>query len=181
MSKNIVLIGMPGSGKTTIGLILAKKLNKEFVDTDELIVEKERKSIADMFAISEDYFRDAESMCAKELSNKNSLVISTGGGIIKREENIEYLKNNSIIIFLNRSPENIIRDVDIQKRPLLKDGIDNLYKLYNERINLYKKYCDFEVINDREIDDTVNNLLQELAGRSFTVVQDDNSIHKFKD
>ncbi|HCX61908.1 MAG TPA: shikimate kinase [Clostridiales bacterium] len=162
MRKNIVLIGMPGSGKTAIGKELSKKLNMSFVDMDEMIEAKEGKSITEIFKSGEKYFRKLETDCAKELGSKNSLVISTGGGVVKRKENIDYLKNNSVVVFINRNPDNIVKDVDIQKRPLLCNDINNVYKLYDERITLYKKYCDIEIINDREFIDVTEKIIQEL-------------------
>ena len=160
---NIVLIGMPGSGKTTIGMMLSIKLNMDFFDIDKYIVTKENKSIIEMFEISEDYFRNKETECAKILGNKSSLVISTGGGIIKRKENMDYLKQNSIIVFLNRPPEKIIEDIDIKTRPLLREGQDKVYTLYNERLHLYKKYCNIEIVNDKTIDEAVNEIIDELT------------------
>jgi shikimate kinase len=156
--KNIVLIGMPGSGKTTVGILLSKKLNMKFVDMDEYIESVENKSIIEMFEISEEYFRNAESKCAKILSRESSLIIAAGGGIIKRKENIIYLKQNSIIIFLNRPPEKIMEDININTRPLLMEGKNKLYKLYQERLHLYKKYCDLEVLNDKTLDDAANEI-----------------------
>jgi shikimate kinase len=162
MSKNIVLIGMPGSGKTTVGSLIAKKLLMEFIDMDKSLVKRKKMTVAEMFAISEEFFRDAETEYAMELCNKDSLVISTGGGIVKRKENIDYLKQNSIIIFINRSVENIISDIDINSRPLLKENIDNIYKLYNERIELYKKYCDIEILNEGIIDETAEKIISTV-------------------
>ena len=162
--KNIVIIGMPGSGKTTVGLMLSKKLNMKFVDMDEYIVSAENKTVIEMFQISEDYFRNAESKCAKFLGSQSSLIIAAGGGIVKRKENIDYLKQNSIIIFLNRPPEKIVEDIDITKRPLLKEGKDKIYILYNERLHLYKKYCTIEVLNDKTLDDAVNEILDKGTG-----------------
>ena len=162
--KNIVIIGMPGSGKTTVGLMLSKKLNMKFVDMDEYIVSAENKTVIEMFQISEDYFRNAESKCAKFLGSQSSLIIAAGGGIVKRKENIDYLKQNSIIIFLNRPPEKIVEDIDITKRPLLKEGKDKIYVLYNERLHLYKKYCTIEVLNDKTLDDAVNEILDKGTG-----------------
>ena len=156
--KNIVIIGMPGSGKTTVGLLLSEKLNMKFVDMDEYIKIMENKSISEMFAISEEYFRNVESKCAQILGKKSSLVIATGGGIVKRRENIDYLKKNSLIVFLNRPPERIIKDIDITTRPLLKEGKDKVYTLYNERLHLYKKYCTIEVLNDKTLNDAVNEI-----------------------
>lgn len=156
--KNIVLIGMPGSGKTTVGILLSKKLNMKFVDMDECIESMENKSIADMFEISEEYFRDAESKCAKILSRESSLIIAAGGGIIKRKINMNYLKQNSIIVFLNRPPEKNAEDIDISSRPLLKEGKNKIFKLYEERLHLYKKYCDIEILNDKTLDDALGIL-----------------------
>ncbi len=157
--KNIVIIGMPGSGKTTVGTMLSKKLNMKFVDMDDYIVSMENKSIIEMFEISEEYFRNIESKTAKILGNRTSLIIAAGGGIIKRKENIDYLKQNSIIVFLNRPPENIIEDIDITTRPLLREGRDRVFTLYNERLHLYKKYCNIEVLNDKTLDDAVNEIM----------------------
>lgn len=156
--NKIVLIGMPGSGKTTIGSLVSKKLNIKFVDMDEYIVQKENLTIKDMFAISEDYFRDAETNCARILGGENSIIIATGGGIVKRNENMEHLKKNSLVVFLNRPIENIISDIDISTRPLLKDSIEKIYKLYKERYHLYQKYSDIEIINDTTIDDAVSRI-----------------------
>lgn len=163
MSRNIVLIGMPGSGKTTIGSLLSKKLNKKFIDMDELIEKTEEKSISDIFVIGEEHFRNIESNIARNLSNeKSSIVISTGGGIIKRKENIDFLKINSIIIFINRPLEKIIQDININNRPLLKRNTEDIYKLYNERILLYEKYSDLEILNDDTIECAVNKIINSI-------------------
>ena len=149
---------MPGSGKTAVGRLVSKKLNVKFIDMDEFIAQKENKTITDMFAISEEYFRNVETECARELSKENFAVIAAGGGIVKRKKNINYLKQSSIMIFLNRPLKNIISDIDIKRRPLLKNNINAVYKLYNERIHLYKEYCDIEIINDRTKDETANSI-----------------------
>jgi shikimate kinase len=113
-----------------------------------------------MFAISEDYFRDVESKCSVILGKLNSLVIASGGGVVKRKENIDALKENSIIVFLNRPVENIIKDIDSSTRPLLADGKERLYVLYNERIQLYKSYCDIEILNDDTIETAVDEIIK---------------------
>lgn len=162
MIKNIVIIGMPGSGKSTLGKIIGEKLNRPFIDMDDYIELNEKKSIKEMFAISEDCFRDAESKYSILLGQSNSKVISTGGGVVKREENIKNLKKNSVIVFINRSVENIINDIDVKTRPLLKDGAEVLHKLYNERINLYKKYCDIEINNDGELESLADLIIEKV-------------------
>jgi len=162
MNKNIVIVGMPGSGKTIIGSLVAEKLDMQFIDMDKNLELKEQMTVTEMFAINEEYFRNAETDYAMELCNKDSLVISTGGGIVKRKENIEYLKQNSVIVFLNRPVEDIISDIDINSRPLLKESINNIYNLYNERIELYKKYCDIEILNEGTIGETVEKIISSV-------------------
>ncbi len=158
MVKNIVLIGMPGSGKTNIGYELSKKLAMNFIDVDSYIEENERISISDMFEISEEYFRQIENKYIAELSELNSTVIATGGGVVKNENNILLLKNNSIIIYINRKIDDIMKDIDISKRPLLKNDKNRLKDLFNERHYLYKKYCDIEILNDSGLIDAVNKI-----------------------
>lgn len=149
MKKNIVLIGMMGSGKTTVGKILPEKLiNFKFVDIDELIEFKENRSINNIFSTDgESYFRDLESAMVKELSSLNSLIISTGGGVVKKTGNIKVLKDNGILFYLATSPDTIVNRIkDNSDRPLLnvsnmQTTVDNLL---NERVNLYKA-ADYEI------------------------------------
>lgn len=162
INKNIVLIGMPGCGKTSIGNILAEKLGMEFIDIDKYIEEKEERSITEIFNYGEDYFRKIESKAVKELSGKLSTVISTGGGVVKSYSNIEMLNKNGIIIFINRPIEDIISDVDISSRPLLKEGKEKIYNLFKQRYSLYKKYCNCEIINDIELNEVVNRIIKCL-------------------
>lgn len=163
MSKNIVLIGMPGAGKTTIGKMLHERLKRKFMDMDEFIVEESGKTIPELFALSERNFRDVESMAVKKLSMENSAIIATGGGVVKRKENIDELKKQGIIVFIDRPLANIEGDVEISTRPLLKDGIRQLYDLYEERYEIYKNCCDFHVMNDREIEDVVDTIIEKCT------------------
>lgn len=162
LTKNIVIIGMPGSGKSTIGKELSKRLNIKFCDIDEYIIKKEGKSIPEIFQKGEEHFRNIESMAVREISSKVPQVIATGGGVVKREENIEVLRQNGIIIFLNRPIEHIVHDVDIKNRPLLKDGSEKLYGLFKERNELYNKYCDYKIdnINMKESIEKILNFIQ---------------------
>ena len=96
MLKNIVLIGMPGCGKTTLGKILNKELSMEFYDMDNYIERKTDKKISELFEKGENYFRDIESLACEELSKNKNVIISTGGGVIKRKENIDFLKESIV-------------------------------------------------------------------------------------
>lgn len=160
INKNIVFIGMPGCGKTSIGREVAKRLSSSFYDIDEYIERKTGKLIKEIFLEGETYFRKLESEAIKDISENCPCVISTGGGSVKLPENMEALQKNSIIIFINRPVDKIIEDIDITTRPLLSDDIKRLYKLYEERYNLYKKYCNIEVINNMELEDIIDKIME---------------------
>ena len=130
---NIVLIGMPASGKSTIAKELSKKLNRSFVDTDALIVEK-YGAISDIFEkYGEEYFRSIETKIIKEVSSLSGIIIATGGGAVLKEENIRALKQNGKLYFLNRPLSELIPTSD---RPLASDE-NKIKKLYNDRIDIY--------------------------------------------
>lgn len=158
MKNKIVLIGMPGCGKTTIGKILSTQLNLKFYDMDEYIQKTSGKTIAELFEKGEDNFRDLETQACRDLIKKNNVIISTGGGVVKRKENVDILKEDSIIIFLDRPVEKIIGDVDVSKRPLLKDGKEKVLVLYKERYELYKKAADKIIVNDGTVKDVVEKI-----------------------
>ena len=159
--KNIVLIGMPSSGKSSIAKRLAAKLQKEFLDSDALIEEKIAMKIKDFLnKDNEKEFRDIETDVIKDISKKNNLVISTGGGVIKRKENMDALRKNSVIIFIDR-PLNLLQATN--DRPLSSNRND-LQKLYLERYELYEKYSDIKVVNDKCLGcviETIYNLVKE--------------------
>lgn len=155
---NIVLIGMPGCGKTTIGVKLAEKLGIPFFDTDMLIEKIYNETIPEMFKKGEEYFRLRESQVVELVSNKDCCVISTGGGVILNDNNIKNLKRRGIIFFINRDLDAIIKTIDTSKRPLLKDK-NKIFELYNQRIELYRKYCDYEIENI-SIDDTIDKIIK---------------------
>lgn len=152
---NIILTGMPSSGKTTIGKILASKTGKTFVDTDDEIIKKIGMDIPSYFAkYGEKAFRDVESEVIKEVSVNNNQIIATGGGAILREENITYLKQNGNIYFLNRDLERLIPTSD---RPLSSD-VDALKRRYDERYPIYKATADI-IINGNATPDEVANYI----------------------
>ena len=162
LKSNIALIGMPGCGKTTVGKVLAKKLGYKFCDMDSYIQEISKKTIKELFEHGEENFRDWETKACEELSRCNKTIIASGGGVVKREKNIEILKKSCTILFIDRPVERIINDVDINSRPLLKDGKERLYNLYDERYELYKKAADIQILNKGYLRDTIDIIINIL-------------------
>lgn len=156
--KNIVLIGMPGSGKSTIGKALAESLKKSFVDTDELIVNS-YGIISDIFENhGEEYFRNCETEKVKEASKLNSTVIATGGGAVLRKENLSALRQNGIVFFLNRPIEDIVPTSD---RPLSSD-YEALKKRFDERYDIYVASADYEIAVDGVVENSVKKIMEIL-------------------
>ncbi|WP_066622101.1 chorismate mutase [Clostridium magnum] len=156
--NNIVLIGMPGCGKTTIGKIIAEKLNRKFIDIDEYIEKTNNATIPEIFKNGEKHFRMLESKAVEELSKETNAILATGGGVIKNQENIEKLAKNGLIIFVDRPVDQIVSDVEIQKRPLLKDGIKVVYQLFNERYDLYIQSSHLQVYNSGSLNEIVEKI-----------------------
>ncbi len=147
--RNIVLTGMPSSGKSTIGKKLANKLGMQFIDTDKEIEISEGKTISEIFAaVGESGFRDIEARIITAVSAKQNCVISTGGGAILREQNITALKGNGTIYFIDRPLEKLVTTDD---RPLSSNR-DDLVKRYNERYDIYCNTADEQILNDGEIE-----------------------------
>ncbi len=165
----IILIGFMGVGKTVTGKKLAEKLHIRWIDIDAEIEKRELKSIEKIFEIyGEKYFRNLENNLLKELVNQDDVVISTGAGIIKTEENYNILKNEENVVFLDANVDTIIKNLslnenEINKRPLLKNSI-NLYKTINdllsERYEKYRNISNFRIdTNDKNIDEVVSQIL----------------------
>ncbi|OQY09559.1 MAG: hypothetical protein B6I29_03115 [Marinitoga sp. 4572_148] len=139
----IYLVGMMGSGKTTIGKLLSEILNKKFIDLDYEIEKKEKKSIKEIFAQKgEEYFRNIESEILEKTENEDA-IISTGGGIILKEKNRNILKKYKTL-FLYVSVEELIKRTETENRPLLKSGKGKLYEIWDKRKKIYEE---FEKIN----------------------------------
>lgn len=154
---NISLIGMPSCGKSTISKMLGKLLNKEIIDTDDKIVEKIQMPISSFLnKDNESDFRDIESKVIDEVSKLNNIIISTGGGVIKRKENIDRLRRNSLIIFIDRDLHLL---QSTSSRPLSSNKTD-LEKLYNERYPIYKQSCDYIIKNNNNIEDVIKQIIE---------------------
>ena len=164
--KNIILIGMPASVKTTIGKLLAKKIQSEHYDAARYLEEKEKTRVTNIFSErGEEHFRNLEEKYLKELSEKKGIIISTGGGAVKRKENMDELKKNGIIIFLSRKIEDIAKE-NHKYRPLLQKT-ENISKIYAERIDLYNKYADIIVENDDTLYKVTDKIAEILKERKF--------------
>lgn len=156
--QNIVLIGMPGSGKTTIGQAVAEKLGRDFIDTDDEIKKVIKTEISDYFSkYGEEKFRDAETAVIKEISKRSGTVIATGGGAVLRKENVDALKMNGILYFLDRPLEQIVPTAD---RPTAS-SIEALEKRYNERYGIYKSSADKIITVTGKVQDAVTQIERE--------------------
>ncbi len=142
---NITLIGMPGSGKTTLGKKLAKKLGRTFIDLDDEFQKEYNITPAEVITQKgEDEFRRMESTLAKKILPQSGLVIATGGGIVTRKENWFYLRANSKVIYLERPLEFLLKQ-DTSNRPLSQNN--KIKELYKKRTPLYERVCDIKLEN----------------------------------
>lgn len=157
--QNIVLVGMPGCGKSTHGKMLAQRLGKKLIETDEVIAREAGISIKEIFAKhGEQYFRDLESEVIRYFSVKNGLVISTGGGAVLRKENVDALRLNGTVLFIDRPIESLKPTGD---RPLSDDRI-KLEKLFEERYEIYRGIADIIVESDGTKEETAEKIWEAL-------------------
>jgi len=157
--ENIVLIGMPGAGKSTLGKAVAQALGREFLDSDAVIEEEEKKPIPQIFREKgEKAFRDIESRVIRGLSALRGKVIATGGGAILRKENVEHLRSNGKLLFLDAPLETLMPTGD---RPLTSTAAD-LKKRYEERYGLYCACADEIIPVTRDVEENLRNLEKVL-------------------
>lgn len=155
--SNIVLIGMAGCGKSTIGKILSQKLGKEFADTDEMIEKAEERSIPEIIEkMGEDFFRCCENLAVNIVGKEKSQIIATGGGIITRPENYMPLNQNGIIVFINRDGDKL----PTRGRPLSQ--MYGVKALYEKRMPLYKQFAHIEVDGNGTPDQVADQIIKEL-------------------
>jgi len=172
--SNIVLVGFMGTGKTSVGIKLAEMLNMTFVDTDDLIEQDSGMAIPDIFKnMGEEHFRDLESKVAESVSGQEKQVIATGGGIVKREKNIQNLRKKGVLFCLDARPEVILRRTSgYNHRPLLQvdDPIGRIKDMLRERDQFYAK-ADYRIdTSDLSIDQIAENIVRfykNAIGKQF--------------
>lgn len=159
-NENIALIGMPGSGKTTVGKILAQLSGREYIEIDEEIVKASGKPIPEIFKESgEEGFRALESKITLEASTKNGIIIITGGGVVTRAQNYYPLHQNSRIYEITRDLDKLATD----GRPLSVGGLDALYSMYEKRKPMYEAFRDVTVENGNDAYDTAKAVWEDFC------------------
>ena len=162
--ENIVLIGMPGCGKTTVGKELAKALNAEFIDTDQEIIRQDGCEISRIFAEEgEAGFRDLETAAIRRVAARQHAVIATGGGAILRKENIRLLQQNGRIYFIDRPLEDLQATSD---RPLSHNRQD-LARRYQERYDIYLASCHCRIPSDSVVEHVVKAIKEDFENENF--------------
>lgn len=159
--KNIIFIGMPASGKSTVGVVVAKRLGYEFIDTDLLIQKQEKKLLKEIIAeVGNDGFLEIENQVNRDVVAENA-VISPGGSVVYCKEAMEHYKEIGEIVYLKVSFDTINKRISNAKNRgvVLKDG-QTLYDLYMERTQLFEKYADYIVSEDGlELEETIDKVL----------------------
>lgn len=162
MPANVILIGMMGSGKTTVGRVVAERTGREFIDLDQMIVDRTGKQITQLFQeIGEDGFRNIETKALKELTAATHAVISTGGGIVTRAENRRLLRESGIVIWLDAPPRELLKRIgNDDSRPMLHGGdpLKRIESLVAERREMYADASDIHL-------DTTEFTPEEIAER----------------
>lgn len=159
-NENIVLVGMPGSGKTTVGKLLSLLSDREYIEIDEEIVKAAGKPIPEIFKESgEEGFRKLESEITLGASTKNGVIIITGGGVVTRSENYYPLHQNSRIYEITRDLDSLATD----GRPLSAGGIDALKRMYEIRKPMYEKFRDVTIENKKDALDTARAIWEDFC------------------
>lgn len=161
--RNIVLIGMMASGKTTVGGLLAAALGRPLVDTDALIEEKEARTIPAIFAADgEDYFRDRERETAEDLAHKAGLVIACGGGLPLRPDAMAPLKETGVVFWLCRDPGETYDSGVLGDRPLAQDGRAAFLDRFAQREPVYREWADHIITDLASPEAGLNAILEVL-------------------
>ena len=160
-TKNIVLVGMPGCGKSTVGKTLAEKLGKEFADCDEELAKLGETPAEMIEKYGEEYFRERESEVLQSLCKKSGFVIATGGGAVTKERNYDIIHQNATVVFIERDTDKLATG----GRPLSQGGSDRLRRMYEVRYPLYKKFSHFSVLSQSHSEKTAELIIETLNKR----------------
>ncbi len=159
-------MGMMGSGKSTCGRILARRLGRELADTDERIVARIGMPISEYFVrAGESAFRERETEVCRELAGREDLVIATGGGLVLRQENVALLKRRGVLVFLNRPAGEIYDATSMAGRPLAQGGRDAFLATFAAREPVYRAAADAVIEDFSTVEATVAEILQTLKTR----------------
>ena len=164
IDRHIFLIGMAGSGKSSLGKKTASRLRLPYIDTDTRITQVLGMPVTEIFAqYGEDAFRNAETNTLINLMDEPPSLISTGGGAVLNPVNFEIMRNQGIIVLVDRPLEQIMSDIKLDRRPLLAaKGIDEVPRMYNARIDRYRKAADLVLDNSFGYISGVNSLERML-------------------
>ena len=169
MKNNVILIGMMGCGKSTVGRILAERLGLELISIDREIEKNEQRSIPDIFAAAgEAYFRNCELKTVLALDGRENLVIDCGGGLPMREDCIRPLKESGLVFFLRRDPGETFDSIPREGRPLAQDGRDAFIDRFRQREPVYRRWADhmIEARGATEAADMIFEIYRKECGRA---------------
>ncbi len=159
-SEKIFIIGMPGSGKSTFGKMLANSLEYEFLDLDKYIEEMADMKIPEIFSThGEKKFRELETLALKELSSFKKLVVATGGGCVITKENRDLLSKYKYVLYLDRPCKDILSDLETQNRPLLKKNPNEIFSIYEKRKNFYEEVSSHTLNNSSTLESLLEKIL----------------------
>lgn len=162
--QHIFLVGMPGSGKTTIGKALAQRQGMEFFDVDGVIQDKTGKTLQNIIIHDgEEAFRELEYEAIKDIVlHQKPSVIATGGGTVLSEKTVNLMRESGFVVCIERDVTQILDDLDMEIRPLLKESIEYIFRLYEERRPLYEQISHVQINNISNISDAVEAIVKAL-------------------
>lgn len=151
IDRHIFLIGMPGSGKSSLGKRLAGRIRMTYIDTDQRICQAAGCTVTEIFErYGEQAFRNAETNVLAEIAYEPPAIVSTGGGMVMREVNQAIMRNHGVIVLIDRPLEDIMGDIKLDRRPLLaRKGLEEVPRLYEARIDVYRRLADAVLDNSQ--------------------------------
>lgn len=166
---NIVLIGVMGSGKTSVGKELSNIVGYGFLDMDKYIEEKNGMTITEMFEVNEAFFREKEERAAYIIGGYDRTIIATGGGVVKNPNIMESLCKNAIIIYIKRDIASILETSNTSIRPVIANDPQKLYGIFEERKPLYERYGQICVENSSTVNDCAKAVVRKLEERGIVL------------